>query len=615
MLSLRLRAILFPFQMEPRREELLHELGEMWDEIGEGEGDRRGMLQALEEECLNVYRAKVEQVRHHRAQLRREIADSVAEVAAICATIGEPPTTVQTACSSLQGTGSLKEELGSIAPELAEMRRRREERRRQFSDVTERVNRIQHEMNLGGGGGGGVGQPRVVADGSDLTLTKLEELRAYLQHLQSEKESRTKKVAELMALLHSSSLVLGMDPREFSAAQGGDQTAGHFSDAAIARLASEIERLREIKRSRMEKLQDLVASMLELWHLMDTPAEEQKRFQGVACNIAASEDEITEPGALSTASIRNVGGGGSGVLFFSAGGGGAARLAGLGAPPCVLTVGACVQVEAEVVRLETLKECRMKDLVAKKYEELKEIRRRARLPEEEDGDMFGAGDGDAERALVLERLEVRISEAKDLEFSRKDVLERMDKWQAALEEESWLEEYSRNENRYNVGKGTHLVLKRAEKARALVGKMPAMAEALTAKVVAWEKERGVKFEYDGEVLLEMLEEYGNARKEKEQERKRQRDQRRMQGAAAAAPPPERDASPVARQPPKNIKNVTRTLSMGRNGGAGAGGGGGSARKAPAAASRPGTPSYLKSPMSARRGGSDETQMLSSDSFE
>lgn len=80
-----------------------------------------------------------------------------------------------------QGTGSLKEELASIAPELAEMRRRREDRRRQFSDVTERVNRIQKEMNLGGG------RPRVVVDGSDLTLTKLEELMACLQHLQSEK--------------------------------------------------------------------------------------------------------------------------------------------------------------------------------------------------------------------------------------------------------------------------------------------------------------------------------------------------------------------------------------------------------------------------------------------
>lgn len=49
-----------------------------------------------------------------------------------------------------------------------------------------------------------------------------------------------------------------------------------------------------------------------------------------------------------------------------------------------------------MVRLEKLKECRMKDLVLKKYDELKEIRRRARLPEEEDdGDtvlMFDAVD-------------------------------------------------------------------------------------------------------------------------------------------------------------------------------------------------------------------------------
>ncbi|KAL6629236.1 hypothetical protein ACP70R_029001 [Stipagrostis hirtigluma subsp. patula] len=578
MLSLKLRAILFPFQMEPRREELLNELGDMWDEIGESEEERREMLQELEEECLNVYRTKVEQVRQHRAQLRREIADSVAEVAAICATIGEPPATVQTACSSLQGTGSLKEELGSIAPELGEMRKRREERRRQFSEVTERLNKLQREMNPGDHDP----QPRAGVDDGDLTLTRLEELRAYLQHLQLEKETRTKKVAELTSFLRSSSAVLGMDLREVGL--HGDEQSGDISDGTIARMVAEIERLREIKRDRMQKLQDLVGSMLELWNLMDTPPEEQRRFQSVACNIAASEDEITEPNALSVDFIRHV--------------------------------------EAEVVRLETLKECRMKDLVIKKYEELREIRRRARVPQLDDGDallMSDAVDTDAERCLILERLEVQIAEAKDLEFSRKDVLERMDKWQAALEEESWLEEYNRNDNRYNVGKGTHLVLKRAEKARALVSKMPAMAESLTAKVTAWEKERGARFEYDGEGLLDMLEEYGNARKEKEQERKRQRvqashctitqDQRRLQGAAAAAAPAERDvASPVARPPPKNIKNVTRTLSMG----------GGGRRAAVAAAagasSRPGTPSYLRSPMSARRGGSDEGQLLA-DSFE
>lgn len=40
---------------------------------------------------------------------------------------------------------------------------------------------------------------------------------------------------------------------------------------------------------------------------MDTPSEEQKRFQSVACNIAASEDEITERDALSMEFINNVG--------------------------------------------------------------------------------------------------------------------------------------------------------------------------------------------------------------------------------------------------------------------------------------------------------------------
>ncbi|KAF8677160.1 hypothetical protein HU200_046632 [Digitaria exilis] len=576
--------------MEPRREELLHELGvhgracplnassslsacrwiigspEMWDEIGEGEDDRRGMLQALEEECLNVYRAKVD-------QLRREIADSVAEVAAICATIGEPPATVQTACSSLQGTGNLREELGSISPELAEMRRRRDERRRQFSDVTERVNRIHQEMNLAAGDG------RVVAtDGSDLTLTKLEELRAYLQHLQSE------KVAELIALLHSSSLVLGMDPREINAAAGhGGQAAGDFSDAAIARLASEIERLREIKRSRMDKVIEPPPFPSDIKRLQDS-ARPGGHHAGVVepDGYAGGGAEKVPERRLQHRRVRGRdhrprralhGLHKQRRLAFSLIG---RRRRG---PSSSSPVAA---VEAEVVRLETLKECRMKDLVAKKYDELKEVRRRARLPEEDDGDavaMFDAIDSgmfDRQspwilqyklRALILERLEVQISEAKDLEFSRKDVLERMDKWQAALEEESWLEEYNR---------------------------------ALTTKVTAWEKERGVKFEYDG-----MLEEYGNARKEKEQERKRQRDQRRLQGAAAAAAAAERDvSSPVARPPPKNIKNVTRTLSMG-----GSNGGGGSARKTTTASSRPGTPSYLtKSPI-------DEGQMMASDSFE
>jgi hypothetical protein len=39
---------------------------------------------------------------------------------------------------------------------------------------------------------------------------------------------------------------------------------------------------------------------------MDTPVEEQQCFQKVASNIAASEDEITEPNSLSLQFLKNV---------------------------------------------------------------------------------------------------------------------------------------------------------------------------------------------------------------------------------------------------------------------------------------------------------------------
>jgi len=55
----------------------------------------------------------------------------------------------------------------------------------------------------------------------------------------------------------------------------------------------------------------------------------------------------------------------------------------------------------------------------------------------------------------------------------------------------------KDDNRYSVGKGAHLTLKRAEKARATVSKIPAMVEVLVGKTRAWEKERNMPFTYDG----------------------------------------------------------------------------------------------------------------------
>lgn len=54
------------------------------------------------------------------------------------------------------------------------------------------------------------------------------------------------------------------------------------------------------------QLQDLATMLLELWNLMDTPVEEQQAFQNVTYNIAASEDEMTDPNMLSDDFIKYV---------------------------------------------------------------------------------------------------------------------------------------------------------------------------------------------------------------------------------------------------------------------------------------------------------------------
>lgn len=49
------------------------------------------MLLELEQECLEVYRRKVDQANRLRAQLRQAIADAEAELAAVCSAMGERP--------------------------------------------------------------------------------------------------------------------------------------------------------------------------------------------------------------------------------------------------------------------------------------------------------------------------------------------------------------------------------------------------------------------------------------------------------------------------------------------------------------------------------------------
>ena len=54
------------------------------------------------------------------------------------------------------------------------------------------------------------------------------------------------------------------------------------------------------------QLQELAGQLIDLWNLMDTPEQERQLFDHVTCNISASVDEVTIPGALAMDLIEQV---------------------------------------------------------------------------------------------------------------------------------------------------------------------------------------------------------------------------------------------------------------------------------------------------------------------
>ncbi|XP_021280136.1 65-kDa microtubule-associated protein 4 [Herrania umbratica] len=473
---------------------LLCELQKIWDEVGEADGERDAMLLDLEQECLKVYMRKVDEAKECRTKLQRDIAIAKAEISDICASIGENPVH-----RDLKPGGNLKEELEAIGPLLEDMRRKNVERINQFIGVIDQIQKISNEI-LGFKEQDG---NKLLVDDTNLSLRRLEELHRELHELQNEKINRLNQVQGHLNTINSLCTVLGMDFLQtvcrIHATLDDSNGAKDVSNNTIARLAAQIQSLQELKIKRMQKIQDLASALLELWHLMDTPAEEQRMFLNVTSKIAASEPEITEANMLSIDCIKNV--------------------------------------EEEVSRLEQLKTSKMKEIVLKKKVELEDMCRRTHMVLEAlistDYSIEAMESGAIDPLYLLEQIDLQISKVREEAFSRKEILEKVEKWLVACEEESWLEEYNRDDNRYNAGRGAHLSLKRAEKARVVVNKIPAMVEVLTLKTTAWEKERGNEFLYDGRRLLSVLEDYSNLRQEKDLERQRQRDQKKLHGQLIA----------------------------------------------------------------------------------
>ena len=63
--------------------------------MGEPESGRDDMLMEIEQQCLEIYRRKVDQAYQCRAQLRQAIADAEAELAQIFSVLGERPTNIK----------------------------------------------------------------------------------------------------------------------------------------------------------------------------------------------------------------------------------------------------------------------------------------------------------------------------------------------------------------------------------------------------------------------------------------------------------------------------------------------------------------------------------------
>lgn len=416
---------------------LLQELQMIWDEVGEDQFDREKVLLDLEQECLEVYRKKVDGANVSRARLHQELAEAEAEFTHLLLCLGE---------RSLPGrpekmAGTLKEQLDSITPALREMRLRKEERMKQFRAVQGQILKISAE--IGGQSESDDSSPVVIVNENDLSLKKLEEYQNELQRLHSEKNERLQRVGKYIDTVHKLSATLGMDASTIIAKihPSLDNPFGrskNISDSILEKLKHTVESLKEEKQKRLEKLHNLGKALTNLWDLMDSPYGDRRLFSHVIRLLSLSSPEISDPGSLALYIIE--------------------------------------QAEAEVKRLDQLKASKMKELFIKKQKDLEDICNKSHMEIPSRSEMEKIinliNSGEIDHANLLASMDEQISKAKEEASSRKTIMEKVEKWMLACDEERWLEEYSMDQSRYSVSRGAHKNLRRAERARITVNKIP-----------------------------------------------------------------------------------------------------------------------------------------------
>ncbi|KAB5544901.1 hypothetical protein DKX38_013013 [Salix brachista] len=476
---------------------LLRELQQIWTDIGESEAEKDRMLLELERECLEVYRRKVEEAANSKARLHQSVAAKEAELATLMAALGE--LSVHSPIQTEKRTRSLKQKLASVTPVVEDLRMKKEERIKQFAEIKSQVEKINSEIseynNLSN-----TLLTNLTLDEQDLSLRKLGEYQTHLRSLQKEKSDRLHKVFEYVNEVHSLCGVLGLD---FGKTVSGVHPSLHgtqqeqstnISNSTLEGLEQAILTLKLERKARIQKLKDIAASLFELWNLMDSPTEEKNKFSRITSVLGFAESEIIEPGVLSSEIIE--------------------------------------QASAEVERLAKLKASRMKELVMKRRSELEDVCKMTHIEPDTSTNPEKStaliDSGLVDPSELLANIEAQIVRVKEEAISRKEIMDRIDRWLSACEEENWLEDYNQDTNRYNAGRGAHLNLKRAERARVTVSKISAMVDNLIHKTLAWEDEKKMLFLYDGVRLVSILEDYKLTRQQREEEKRRYRDQKKLQ---------------------------------------------------------------------------------------
>ncbi|XP_009798327.1 65-kDa microtubule-associated protein 6 [Nicotiana tabacum] len=508
---------------------LLRELQQIWTDIGESESDKDRMLLELERECREVYRRKVEEAANAKARLHQSVAAKEAELATLMAALGE--ININSPIQSEKKSASLKEQLGLIMPLVDDLRAKKDERVKQFGDIKAQIEKITGEIS---------GCCNIVNSLSslnleehDLSMRKLSECQSHLLALQKEKSVRIQRVLDSVNEVHTFCGVLGLD---FSNTVSTVHPSLHetnpgqytnISDSTLEGLDQAILRLKTERKVRYQKLKDVVGSLFELWNLMDTMREERSKLSRIISVLDISESEVVEPGALSLEVIQ--------------------------------------QVSAEVERLNKLKASRMKELVMKRRAELEDLCYKTHIQPDQstaaDKSSAMIDSGLVDPCELLANIEAQINNVKDEALSRKEIMDRIERWLSACDEENWLEDYNRDHTRYSGGRGAHINLKRAERARITVTKIPGMVDSLIIKTLAWEDEKQKLFLYDGVRLVSILEDYKVSRHQKEEEKKRARDQKKLQDMLLA----EKESIYGSRPSPRRSSSFRKTNGYHANG--------------------------------------------------